>query len=362
MAIHMPAHPPVPFAALTTLEIGGVARSLIEVDRPQQLPSLLRNARARHHQVFVLGGGSNLVVADSGFPGTVLRLRNCDWQIREESRERVEVRVGAGLEWDDLVALAVERGWAGIECLSGIPGRVGAAPIQNIGAYGQEVAQTIHAVEVVERSSGAGFTLPASDCGLGYRSSHFKGIWKDRYVVTGVCFSFRPDQPARPAYGDLLKRFPGRAEVPLAEMRQAVLDIRRSKSMVWDREDPNHRSAGSFFTNPIVDRAVGEALLAQHGTMPHFPAGLPDEGKMKLSAAWLIERSGFVRGYQRGRVGLSSNHVLALINLGGASASELLNLAGEVRRGVWQHFRVELLPEPEMLGFEGTLLDLMPLE
>jgi UDP-N-acetylmuramate dehydrogenase len=348
----------VPFATLTTFEIGGGPRAMVEVKKPEQLPKLLSQTRKRRQPIFVLGGGSNLLVSDGGFPGTVLRMRNCGFDALEQGPEQVIVRAGAGLDWDLMVSMTVERGWGGLECLSGIPGMVGAAPIQNIGAYGQEAAESIHRVEVTERSSGAAYVLDAIDCGFGYRHSHFKSIWRDRFVVTAVQFALTPGAMARPRYRDLQNRFPGVEQVSLAEMREGVLEIRRSKSMVWDLADPNHRSAGSFFTNPLVGDRLAHALLDTHPTMPNFTAG-PSE--VKLSAAWLIERAGFTKGLERGRVGLSTNHVLALINRGGASARELLYLATEVRQGVWDKFGVELMPEPELLGFAQTLDELMPI-
>lgn len=297
--------------------------------------------------VFPLGGGSNLLVADAGFDGLVIQLSEGTVEI-EPRGDRARVRADAGFEWDALVAHSVAAGLAGLECLSGIPGKVGAAPMQNVGAYGQEVAETLVAVHVLELATGEVRRWSGEQCGFDYRTSHFKGAWRGRYVVTRVDFelSYRTAGTAR--YPELKRRLAS-SPATLAEVRSAVLEIRRSKSMVIEPDDPDRRSAGSFFTNPIVEPGVAERVgrLAS-GEVPAFPA---QGGRIKLSAARLIEEAGFQRGYGSGRAGLSSRHVLAVVNRGGASAAELIGLATEVRAGVRDAFGVTLQPEPVLLGF-----------
>ncbi len=337
----------VPLAERTTLEVGGPARWHALAHTPAELADHLRQAALRGLPTLVLGGGSNLLVADAGFPGLVVEFL-ADRIQTLSANGQVRLRVEAGAVWDQLVAHTVAEGLAGLECLSGIPGRVGAAPIQNIGAYGQEVAERLETVLAVERASGEEVRLPAEECGFGYRWSRFKGPWLDRYVVTGVELALIPGGAAAVRYAELQKRLT--SEASLEEVRSTVLAIRRSKSMVYDPGDPNHRSAGSFFMNPVVD-----ASLVREG-VPSWPAG---ENRAKLSAAWLIEQSGFPRGFVHGRVGLSSNHSLALINRGEASAGDLVELAGLIRRGVRERFGVTLVPEPVFIGFDRGVDELL---
>lgn len=340
----------VPLSRLTTLEVGGPARFLCRPASPEEAWEGLREARRLGLEAYPLGEGSNLLASDEGFPGMLLQYAGAGYERRGGS-----VRAGAGLRWDELVARSVEEGLAGLECLSGIPGMVGAAPIQNIGAYGQEVAETVACVEVLDREEGGVVRLPREECGFGYRHSRFKGDWRGRYLVTAVEFELRPGGVAILRYGDLQRHFglaPGAPPPGLAEVRQGVLEVRRSKSMVRDPRDPNSRSAGSFFVNPVVPEETASRLTAEHPGMPLYPA---PEGWRKLSAAWLIERAGFARGYRRGRAGLSANHVLALVNLGGATAAEILALAAEIRRGVRERFGVVLEPEPDLLGFREPM-------
>ena len=351
-------------AERTTLEIGGAARWWARVEEPATLGELVRWAGAQGLPLTILGGGSNLLVADGGFDGLVIEL---GWKGVDVERQPggARLRVGAGVPWDALVATTVEAGLGGLECLSGIPGRVGAAPIQNIGAYGQEVAEHLHAVEVFDLERGRVERLLASDCGFGYRWSHFKGAWRGRYVVLGVELELPATEIGTVRYRDLEKRFelaPGDPRPSVAAVREAVLEVRRSKSMVLDPEDPNRRSAGSFFVNPVVDPAMAAEALRRfreaggEGEMPAYPAA---EGRTKLAAAWLIERAGFERGHRQGRVGLSSRHTLALINRGGATARELLGLAATIRTGVRERFGVSLEPEPVFLGFDAPVEELL---
>lgn len=354
----------VALADLTSLGVGGPARHLATCGDLDGLQEALDIARTRKLPVFVLGGGSNLLVADEGFDGLMLRIADEGLDIQEKG-ESVVVSAGAGLPWDPFVARCVAEGLAGIECLSGIPGRVGAAPIQNVGAYGQEVAETVLAVDVVDLDSGKPRRLLNEDCDFAYRTSRFKaarkGMWQPNYAVTKVHFRLRRSDRGSVRYPDLQRRLDvtddGPAP-PLAAVRDAVLDVRREKSMVIDPEisdpdDPNRRSAGSFFVNPIVEPDVAAAVKRRAheldaGEPPSWPVV---DGRTKFSAAWLIEASGFAKGYRKGRVGLSTRHALALVNLGGATASELMLLAAEIRSGVYSTFGVPLSPEPVLLGF-----------
>jgi UDP-N-acetylmuramate dehydrogenase len=302
--------------------------------------------------VRVLGGGSNLVVADRGVDGLVLRVALRGVETREAGGD-VLLTAGAGEPWDDLVRLAVARGWAGLECLSGIPGLVGATPIQNVGAYGQEVSQTITAVRAVDRASGAVVTLAPAACGFGYRDSRFKSREPERHVVLAVSYRLRPGGPPAVRYAELARALEARglASPSLADVRDAVLAIRRAKSMVLDAADPNGRSCGSFFVNPIVGAAEAARVAAAAGdpAMPRWPEA---DGRVKLAAAWLIERAGFRRGDRDGPVGLSTRHALAVVAHDGAAARDVVAFARRVRDAVERRFGVRLVPEPVFWGFE----------
>jgi UDP-N-acetylmuramate dehydrogenase len=342
----------VPLAPLTTLELGGRARHLALAPDAAAVIEALRWARARGLPVLVLGGGSNLVVADAGFAGLVIRLtsRGCSFV---PVGDEVRVTAEAGEPWDALVAETVARNLAGLECLSGIPGLTGATPIQNVGAYGQEVAETIRAVRVLERGSDAVLDLPPDACAFSYRDSLFRRE-PDRYVVLSVTFGLRPGGAPSLRYRELADALAGRASPTLAEVRDAVIALRRRKSMVIDAADPNRRSVGSFFTNPIVTPEVVARVGVRAGAgeaVPQWPAAA---GLVKLSAGWLIERAGIVRGLRRGSVGVSTNHALALVHYGGGSTADLVALAREVRDAVRDRFGITLLPEPVLVG---TALD-----
>jgi UDP-N-acetylmuramate dehydrogenase len=328
----------------TTFGVGGPAWGLADASSAEELQALQELALREGRPMMVLGGGSNVLVADAGYPGLVVRYRDARVSIGEEGL----VQAGAGAVWDEVVAATVALGFVGIECLSGIPGWAGAAPIQNIGAYGQEIAETLLAVHAFDLRSGAIDRLVNSACGFGYRSSRFKEDWKDRYVVTGVELQLRARVAPAIEYAELAQRLAdGPIDAP--RVRQTVLGIRRSKSMVIDPQDENRRSAGSFFMNPIVPAALADEVeRIAGGRPPRYPAG---EGREKLSAAWLIERAGFSKGYGDGAAGLSTNHCLALVNRGGARAADLVRLAAEIRRGVRAKFGVTLVPEPVFVGF-----------
>ncbi|GAA2268506.1 UDP-N-acetylmuramate dehydrogenase [Glycomyces scopariae] len=298
--------------------------------------------RAAEGPTLVLAGGSNVVVGDAGFDGTVVLLRGGGIE-----RTGDVVRVQAGQDWDGFVAWTVANGRSGVECLSGIPGSAGATPIQNVGAYGQEVAQTIAAVRVWDREADEVRDRTPAECGFAYRHSVFKH--SDRYLVLSVDFRLEASALSRPvAYAELAKRLGVDVgeRAPLAEVRDAVVELRRGKGMVLDEGDHDTWSAGSFFTNPVVDQAVfHEVAERAGGEPPHWET----DGGVKISAAWLIGAAGFEKGYRKGRVGLSTKHTLALTNRGGATTAELLALAGEVADTVEEKFGVRLHPEPVMV-------------
>ncbi len=344
----------VPLAAYTTLNIGGPARFFMEAGTEDQVGEAFEFAEVRHLPVFILGGGSNLLVSDAGFDGLVLRIA-----LRGVHRRAGDaVEAAAGEDWDTFVRWCVEHDLAGIECLSGIPGSVGGTPVQNVGAYGQEVAEVIVSVRALDRTRRRLVTLSNQDCGFSYRSSIFNSSHREHYVVLAVSFDMHPGGSPRVAYPDLIRHFSDRsAPTCLREVRDAVLSIRSSKSMLIRPEDPNSKSAGSFFKNPVVAPDMAQKVeegarrggtLKRGELMPQYP--MPDS-KVKLSAAWLIERAGFAKGYARGRVGLSSRHTLALINRGGATAQELLDLMRDIQSAVRASFGVELTPEPVFVGF-----------
>ncbi len=324
----------VPLAPLTTLGVGGPAKFFTRAESVDDVREALAFAGARALPVLVLAGGSNVLIPDEGFGGVVVHVDLRGITIESEDAESVIVNVAAGEPWDDFVDFAVASGWAGVECLSGIPGSAGATPIQNVGAYGQDVSETIVRVEVLERAGGRVVDLTNAECGFAYRSSIFKGQAKDRYVVISVTFRLRPGGPPALRYPELRAALDGVDD--LGAVRETVIAIRRRKGMVLDPQDPDTRSDGSFFTNPVVppERAPEGA--------PQFPS---PEG-VKLSAAWLIEQAGFHKGFRYGRVGISTKHTLAIVNRGGGTAAEVRELAAMIQAGVRAKFGVELQPEP----------------
>ncbi|MBA3819207.1 MAG: UDP-N-acetylmuramate dehydrogenase, partial [Deltaproteobacteria bacterium] len=329
---------------------GGVARRLVRAESVADLHEALALAAAASEPVLVLGGGSNLVVGDRGWDGLVIQMALDTVKIRLATSDAV-VSAFAGVAWDDFVAQMVDAQLAGTECLSGIPGLVGATPMQNVGAYGQEVADTIVLVRALDRETGQIETFEPAACGFGYRSSVFKG--SARWIIVEVRFRFARSPESAPIKYPELSRALGIADggrAPLADVRRTVIELRRGKGMVVDAADPESRSAGSFFMNPIVDAtalAAIEARVPAGTTMPRFAAA---DGKSKLSAGWLIEQAGFAKGYTVGRVGISRKHALALVNRGGATTTELLALAREIQDGVHARFGVALVPEPVIVG------------
>lgn len=345
----------VPLAPLTTLGVGGSARFLVDAHDEATIRDALAWASARGLPCRILGGGSNVVVPDDGFDGLVVRMltRGTTW--RNEGTD-VVVHARAGEPWDELVAESVRRGCQGLECLSGIPGLAGATPIQNVGAYGQEVAETITSVEVLDRGSLEVRTVPAAECRFSYRDSFFKSVEPERYVVLGVDFRLRAQAPPAVRYAELER---GLAEqragggVPsLADVRNTVLELRRKKSMVLDPNDENGRSCGSFFVNPVVSAEQANAVERTLG-VASMPRYLQPDGSVKLAAGWLIEQAGFTKGMQRGPVGLSTKHALAIVCHDGATASLVEAFAREIRAGVEARFGVTLTQEPVTFGREA---------
>lgn len=343
-----PAPQQVRLADLTTLRLGGPAGSFAEATTEQELVDRVAKADEAGDSLLLVAGGSNLVVSDAGFPGTVIRISTTGMDVDLDACSGATVTVAAGMEWDRFVGYAIAQGWVGVEALSGIPGSVGATPIQNVGAYGQEVADTIARVRCWDRAARVVSTMAAADCGFGYRSSRFKRN-PQRFVVLSVTFQFRLGDLGAPVQYAELARTLG-VEVgqraPMTSVREAVLGLRRGKGMVLDPEDPDTWSAGSFFTNPYL---TPEQLRRLPDGAPRWEQ--PD-GTTKAGAAWLIEHAGFTKGYGNDRASLSTKHTLAITNRGGASAEDLLSLAGEIQRGVHDKFGVWLVNEPVLVGCE----------
>jgi UDP-N-acetylmuramate dehydrogenase len=342
----------VPLAPYTTFQIGGPARWFAEAASEDDIAAGVAFATERSLPLFILGGGSNLLVSDAGFPGLVLRIALHGIASKQDNG-RLTVSAAAGEDWDGLVAYTVTRNAAGVECLSGIPGTVGGTPVQNVGAYGQEVSQTIVTVRAFDRKALRFIDLPAADCGFSYRRSIFNSTQRERYVVTRVDYALRKDAPANIVYADLSRYFAARngAAPTLEEVRHAVRSIRAQKGMLLVPGDADCRSAGSFFKNPIVPVTVLDSLSQELGvekrSVPAYPA---QEGEVKLSAAWLIERAGYQKGYALGNAGISSRHTLALINRGGASAAEVVALRDQVTGTIASRFGIRLEPEPVWLA------------
>jgi UDP-N-acetylmuramate dehydrogenase len=339
----------VPLSPLTTLGVGGRARWFVRAETVSQAAAAIRWSGDQGVPLFVLGGGSNLVVADHGFDGLVLKVAfaGLDFQ---DLRGHTLIRVGAGEPWDKVVAAAVARGLAGLECLSGIPGTTGGTPIQNVGAYGQDVSRTITSVTVLERATGTTTTFSGAECLFGYRSSRFKESDAGRYVVCDVTFSLAMTPPTV-TYPDVINEFErdGIRSPTVADTRDAVLKIRRRKGMVIDAADPDTRSVGSFFMNPVVAASHRARLMAAAGG--DVPAYELPGGQLKIPAAWLIEQSGFARGSHWGGAGISTKHPLAIVNRGGATARDVLALAVRIKRQVADRFGIRLRPEPAFVGF-----------
>jgi UDP-N-acetylmuramate dehydrogenase len=336
----------VPLAPFTTLELGGRAQHFAEVQSRAELLEGLAWARERGLPVSVIAGGSNVLISDRGIAGLVLRMRT---RGVEFAAERVSVE--AGENWDELVAACVQRELCGLECLSGIPGSVGATPIQNVGAYGQEVASSITRVDVLDRQTLQSAWWEPAACGFGYRSSRFKRE-PGRFIVLAVEFGLRAGVPDPPRYPELARALA--ADASVGAVRRCVLALRRAKSMLLEADDDNRRSAGSFFLNPVLSAAQADEVERRASALgaSELPRYLQADGTMKLSAAWLIEHSGTHKAERLGHVGVSSKHTLSLVHHGDGSSSELLALAELVRERVQNVFGVQLTAEPVLMGFD----------
>jgi UDP-N-acetylmuramate dehydrogenase len=342
-------------ADLTTLRVGGPAARLVTVTTNDELVDAVREVDDADEPLLILAGGSNLLVSDDGFDGTVVRIATTGVEVTSsDSCSGMSLQVAAGEPWDDVVRRAVAEGWVGIEALSGIPGSTGATPVQNVGAYGQEVAQTISSVRTWDRAEQRVRTFAVGECGFTYRGSQFKVT--QRFVVIDVTFQLPFGDRSGPiGYADLARGLGVElgARVPLAEAREAVLAQRRARGMVLDADDHDTWSAGSFFTNPILSSSAFATLVQRaEATGAGDPPSYPADTGVKTSAAWLIDRAGFGKGFGLpGPAALSTKHTLALTNRGGATAADLVRLAGQIRDGVRDHFGVTLEPEPRLVGF-----------
>jgi UDP-N-acetylmuramate dehydrogenase len=346
-------HADVALAPFCTMAVGGPARWFVEARTETEVVDALQWAKARGLEVYVLGGGSNLVVSDAGFDGLVVRVAIRGVASAPRGGRRV-YGVGAGELWDEFVAHATGDDAAGVECLSGIPGLVGGTPVQNVGAYGQEVSGTIARVHAIDRWTTAPVGFSTDECGFGYRMSRFKHRDAGRYIITRVEFSLALHGPPTLAYGDVVAYFEagGSTTPTLRQVRAAVLEIRRRKGMVIEEGNPVNRSCGSFFVNPVVSRAQLDRVHAiAAAAVPHY---VVDEQSVKIPAAWLIERAGFPRGTRRGPVGISPFQAQAIVNVGMAQAADVVALARDIKRAVWRAFGVTLVPEPVFVGFAGS--------
>jgi UDP-N-acetylmuramate dehydrogenase len=345
----------IPLAPLTTLQVGGPARFFLEARTGNEVREAVVYAADKRLPLFVLGGGSNLLIADEGWPGLVLKISLAGVE-HENQGDSLIFHAAAGESWDKFVEFTLSKNCAGLECLSGIPGSVGGTPVQNVGAYGQEVSESIASVRVLEIASGAVRELSNVECGFAYRNSIFNTSNRGHYIVLNV--TYKLEQNGRPtlAYADLKNYFAGAVQPPsLQQVREAVLNIRRSKAMLIVPGDEDCRSAGSFFKNPLLSSAEVERIqrLAQERVpgkaLSQFPG---TAGMVKLSAAWLVEQSGFPKGYARGPVGISRKHALAIVNRGGATARDVIALKDEVQQKVFEIWGVRLQPEPEFVDFD----------
>jgi UDP-N-acetylmuramate dehydrogenase len=344
----------IPLAPLTTIRIGGPARYFVEAKDVDEVQEAVAFAQSRSIPLFILGGGSNLIVSDAGFSGLVLKIAitGIEHHTSPDENGKILFEVGAGESWDKFVSRSVMARCAGVECLSGIPGSVGGTPVQNVGAYGQEVSETISSVQALDTRDNQVRDLCSEACGFGYRSSIFNTTERGRFIILRVTFALAPGGKPHIDYADLKRHFAGRETIPdLAETREAVRHIRALKGMLIVTGDPDCMSAGSFFKNPILTESQHEDLkqrAAKRGlSVPSYPALATQQ---KISAAWLVERSGFTRGYGFGRTGISSKHALAIVNRGGATSAEVLALKEQIQHRVEEIWGIHLEPEPVMVG------------
>jgi UDP-N-acetylmuramate dehydrogenase len=343
----------VPLAPLTTLQVGGPSRFFAEAASEEDVREAVDLATEKNLPLFVLGGGSNLVVSDRGWPGLVLKIAIAGVTRKNDDGGSSLFEAGAGVEWDHLVADAVASGYAGIECLSGIPGSVGGTPVQNVGAYGQEVSDTVESVRALDLKNLRTVELPREACGFRYRNSIFNTSERGRYIILAVTYRLIQDGAPNLKYGDLEKYFAGSGTTPsLTQTRSAVREIRRSKGMLIVDGDPDCRSAGSFFKNPVLGESqfieLTRRAQKQGLTIPSYPAL---DAQQKISAAWLVEHSGFAKGYQLGNATISQKHALALINSGRATAKDIVTLKEEIQDAVQEAWGIPLETEPVFVGF-----------
>ena len=338
--------------------MGGPARYFVESHSEHEVSEAVAYAFARKLPLFVLGGGSNLVVSDAGWPGLVLKISLAGVEF-EGDIQKMLFHVAAGENWDDFVALTVSKNCSGLECLSGIPGTAGGTPVQNVGAYGQEVSETITRVHALEIATGKTFDISTSDCGFAYRTSRFNTTHQNQFIVLEVSYRLHRNGDPKIDYADLKKFFAAgnSANPTLQQVRDAVRSIRQSKAMLIVEGDEDCRSAGSFFKNPIVSQAEADRVqslaekLVPGKALPRYPAA---NGQVKLAAAWLVEQSGFHKGYSLGPVGISRKHTLAIVNRGGAAANDILALKNEIQKKVFGTWGVSLQPEPVFVGFDRS--------
>jgi UDP-N-acetylmuramate dehydrogenase len=342
----------IPLAPLTTLGVGGNARFFTVARQEHDVEEAVAFAERRGLPLFVLGGGSNVVISDRGWDGLVLQIGVLGIEETQQHGKAL-FHVGAGVNWDEFVAHCVSRNCAGVECMSGIPGSVGGTPVQNVGAYGQEVSETVVSVLTFDVTEGRVRELKAEECGFGYRTTIFNTAQRGRYIVLRVRYALEPQGQPRLKYADLQKHFAGGLRPPtLAEVREAVRNIRASKGMLITPGDLDSRSAGSFFKNPILSEPQHEEIMrraADKNLQMHSYPALSQQ--RKISAAWLVENSGLQKGCTRGHAGISRKHALALVNRGGATAAEIIELKNEIQAKVAQVWGLRLEPEPEFIGF-----------
>ncbi len=342
----------VPLAPLTTLGVGGNASFFVRAGTVRDVEEAVAFSKRKQLPLFVLGGGSNLVISDQGWNWLVLQIGIPEIEEHQE-QEKTLFQAGAGVDWDEFVAHCVARNCAGVECLSGIPGSVGGTPVQNVGAYGQEVSETIVSVLAFDLDENRVRELNATECGFSYRSSIFNSTQRGRYIILQVSYALSPKEKPSLQYADLQKYFAGRDGTPtLAQVREAIRKIRASKGMLISPGDPDSRSAGSFFKNPVLSTPQHDELTRRAAerklNVPSYPALSQQK---KVSAAWLVENSGFRKGYAKGNVGISSKHALAIVNRGGATAADILALKDEIQARVEQTWGLRLEPEPVFVGF-----------
>ncbi|MGI9035951.1 MAG: UDP-N-acetylmuramate dehydrogenase [Pyrinomonadaceae bacterium] len=338
-------------APLTTLKIGGNARFFVEAKTENEIIKAVKFAEQNNLRLFVLGGGSNVLISDAGFDGLVLQIALKGIAVQEKDK-KIYVTAQAGEDWDAFCAFCAGENLQGVECLSGIPGFVGATPVQNVGGYGQEVSETIVIVRAFDRKTNHILELTNADCKFSYRASIFNTTEKNRFIVLSVTYALNSGSEPKIAYRDLQEFFDGKTPT-LQETREAVLQIRRAKSMVIEEKDPNSKSAGSFFKNPFVspEKFVEIERQAESLGIEKAPSFKVDEKNVKIPAAWLIEQSGFHKGFKFGNVGLSTKHTLAIVNLGHANAAEIVELKNKIQSQVKINFDIDLIPEPVFVGF-----------